>query len=95
MIPEYIDASGGFPDEEDVHAALAYLISIEPDPQPSPTKNTRPLWRPTKRRFHVRARLYESSPSKCNRRPSMRCSTPTIASPTTPVTSRHPTSQRP
>ena len=35
MIPEYIDASGGFPDEEDVHAALAYLVSIEPDPQPS------------------------------------------------------------
>ncbi|HUZ90304.1 MAG TPA: hypothetical protein VMU78_00140 [Methylocella sp.] len=34
MIHEYIDLSEGFPDEDDVHDALAFLVSIEPAPPP-------------------------------------------------------------
>lgn len=34
MNHQYVDLSGGAPDEEDVHDALAYLISVEPYPPP-------------------------------------------------------------
>jgi len=34
LIHEYIDLSEGFPDEDDVHDALAFLVSIEPTPPP-------------------------------------------------------------
>jgi len=34
MTNEYIDLSHGFPDEDDVHDALEFLVSIEPYPPP-------------------------------------------------------------